>query len=122
MCSGMGLIIDLAKTSVGHMGIHLGGGDAGMAQEFLHRTEVGPVAQHVRSETVSEGMWCNSLDAGTPGIGLDNQPEALAGQTIAVVVKEKRIAVAPTRQVRAARLPVAHHGLASLLAKGDLPL
>ncbi len=46
--------MDLAETSSGDMGIGFGGGDAGMAEEFLDDAEIGPVFEEVGGEGMSE--------------------------------------------------------------------
>jgi len=56
------LILQILHLQVG---VALGGGDPGVAQQFLHRPEIGPGAQGVGGEGVAQYMWPGAIsDAG----------------------------------------------------------
>ena len=52
----MGLLVALPEPLDGNMGVDLGGGQAAVAQDFLHRAEVGPAVEQVRGGGVPEGV------------------------------------------------------------------
>ena len=52
----MGLLVALPEPLDGNMCIDLGGGQAAVTQDFLHRTEVSPAVEQVRGCGVPEGV------------------------------------------------------------------
>ncbi len=48
--------VQLAQALPRHMGVDGGGGDVGMAQQQLHRTQVGAVVEQMRGEGVAQGV------------------------------------------------------------------
>ena len=65
----------------GDVGVDLGGGDVGVAEEQLHHPQVGPVVEQVGGEGVAQdvGRQPGRVDAGGQGMALDQGPEHLAG-------------------------------------------
>ena len=57
--------LDIVAVEVG---VDFGGGDAFVAEHFLHGTEVGAALHEVGGERVAEGVWADGLgDAGSCG-------------------------------------------------------
>jgi len=56
-----------AAALVQHMGVDHGGGNIGMAEQFLHRADVVTVLQKVRGERMSQHMRAYALDDLTTG-------------------------------------------------------
>lgn len=52
----MGAGVFFAEALDGDVGVDLGGGQVGVAQEFLHAPEVGAVVQEVGGEGVPQGV------------------------------------------------------------------
>lgn len=46
--------VNLPQTMIGHVGVHLGGADAGVAQQLLDHPQVRAMFQQVRGETVPQ--------------------------------------------------------------------
>lgn len=67
----MALRVLLLHVGIGQVGIHLGGGYAGVTQELLHVTEGGPVLEQVSGEAVPQSMGRDVLgNARLLGVGL----------------------------------------------------
>ena len=60
----MGLLVALPEPLDRNMGVDLGGGQAAVAQDFLHRAEVGAAVEQVRGGGVPEGV--RSCGGGVP--------------------------------------------------------
>ena len=52
----MRLVVDAHKMIKGDVRVALGGGKAGMAEQFLHGAHIRAVLQHVRGEGVTQGV------------------------------------------------------------------
>jgi hypothetical protein len=48
--------VQLAQPLARHVGVDGGGGDVGMAQQHLHRAQVGTVVEQVRGKGVAQGV------------------------------------------------------------------
>lgn len=80
----------LLNVPVCQVRVHLGRGDAGVAQQFLYVAERGPVLQQMGGEAVPQGMGRDVLgDAGLLAVGLKDGPDPLARQPFAPVVDEQ---------------------------------
>ena len=55
----MRVVVDILETVDGDMRVDLGGGEACVAEQFLHIADVGTCVQKVRGEGVTEGMGCD---------------------------------------------------------------
>ena len=57
--------MDLAQGAVSYMRINLGGGDAGMPQEFLHRADVSAVHKKIGGKGMAQSVRMDRFyDAG----------------------------------------------------------
>jgi len=98
----MEALVDFFEMGVGDMGIDLCGGDVGVAEERLDRTEVGAVHEEVGGERVSQGVGRNVFgDAGFFGVFFDEALDGTGGEAtivargvggavVAAIAKEKR--------------------------------
>ena len=67
----METFVDFKQTGAGHMGINLGGADAGVAEQFLDDPQVGAVLEQVRGKAVPEHVRRDiALNAGKAGRSL----------------------------------------------------
>lgn len=72
--------MDVFESAVFDVGVDLGGGDAGVSEEFLEGSDFRSVGEHVGGEAVSEGVGadlvaCSDAD----GVLFDESPEHFAG-------------------------------------------
>jgi len=68
--------VDGLESFAGDVGIHFGGRDAGVAEQFLNDPQVGAVFEQVRCETVPQHVRRDvSLDAGEAAPFLDARPQ-----------------------------------------------
>ena len=73
--------VDLFEMLVGDVGVDLGGGDVGVAEQGLDGAEVGAVHEKVGSEAVAEGVGGNMLgDAGGACVFLDDALNGAGGE------------------------------------------
>jgi len=83
--------IFLLHVTVGQVRIHLSGGDAGMAEQFLNVPKRSPVLQQMGGKAMPQGMGGDVLlDAGFLRVGLEDGPDPLAGEPFTPVVDEQR--------------------------------
>jgi hypothetical protein len=81
--------VNVAKTVGGDVGIDFGGGDGGVAEEFLDDAEISAVLEQVRGEAVSEHMRSDvTFDAGHAGAFLDAQPKRHRGERSSALGEE----------------------------------
>lgn len=100
--------MDFFQPFPGHMGINLGGGNIGMAEHSLYRTQIGPVFQQVGGERMAQGMGSNVFgDARFPGVAFNDLPEPLPCQPPPVSVEKKKPAPFAFLQKRPAELQIA---------------
>jgi hypothetical protein len=86
----MGLVVDFAEAAAGEVGVDLGGGEAGVAEEFLDGAKVSAGLQQVGGEGVAEGMGADAvLSAGAQHVPMDDAADAAGGEGAAAVVEEK---------------------------------
>src|SRR5579883_1286305 len=74
-----------------HLAIHLRRRNMSVTQHFLHRAQLHALAQHENRERVAQTM---RRDVGNPSltrIPLNDEPETLTRETLAVMVEEKRL-------------------------------
>ena len=58
------------------LSINLGGGDAGMSQKLLNRSQIGAPFDHMGGKTVAESMRADFFgDSGFQGVFLDHFPD-----------------------------------------------
>src|SRR5258708_1301674 len=79
LCSPTYLAIDLCRR------------DVSMAHQLLYRTQFHAFAQHQDRERVAQAVRRDIGNAGLTRVTLDDQPEALARETLAVMVEEERL-------------------------------
>ena len=102
------------------MGVDLGGGDVGVAEEELDGAEVCAVLDHVGGAAVAQGVG-----AGGVVVALDEEPDGLAGERHAAQGEKEACAVcgvsvgADAGEVRAAFFEVDAEGLDGFVAEGD---
>src|SRR5579883_1603693 len=87
-----------------HLAIHLRRRNISVTQHFLHRAQLHALAQHENRERVAQTM---RRDVGNPilaRIPLNDEPEALTRETLAVMVEEKRLLLWMTARHRRAHL------------------
>jgi len=74
LAAGMMEAVNGFESSQCEVGVDLGGGDIGVAKEYLDAAEVCAVLNHVGGATVAEGVW-----AGGSVRRFDQEPDRLAG-------------------------------------------
>ena len=87
----MGLGVDFPEFFDGVVRVHLGSGQVGVPEEFLHRIEVCAMLKHMCGECVAQDVWTSFLLGSDPTKVVCN--EALygtAGQRFAVDIHKKR--------------------------------
>lgn len=77
---GVEFFVDVAEVGVGDVGVDLGGGDVGVAEEALDGADVGAVHEEVSGEGVSEGVRGDVFgDAGGFSVFFDDALDAAGG-------------------------------------------
>lgn len=77
--------MDFAEVGVGDVGVDLGGGDVGVAEDGLDGAEVGAVHEEVGGEGVAEGVGGDVFgDAGLFGVFLDDAFDGAGGEAAVV--------------------------------------
>lgn len=94
----MRLVVDAHKMIKGDVRVALGGGKAGMAEQFLHGAHIRAVLQHVRGEGVTQGVRRQML----------RQSGAFAD-----------LVENPRRRLRLSRLPLLPHEKGFFGGRGD---
>ena len=69
----------------------------GVAQQFLYQTQFHAAPEHQNGKRMPQHMRRDLCDASLPCIALDNQPETLARQSLAVMVEKQRLLLWVTR-------------------------
>ena len=59
--SRMGLVVDFAEVAPRDVGVDLGGGEAGVAEEFLDGAQVGAGLEQVGGEGVAERVGADAM-------------------------------------------------------------
>jgi hypothetical protein len=77
----MKLLMHLAQVGIGDVGVHLGGGDGGVAEECLYRAQVGAVFEKVGRKGVAEHVWGDGFgDAGFCSVCFDESLDRAGGE------------------------------------------
>ena len=77
----MVLFVDMPQPLAADMGVNLRRANVRMTKQLLYHTQIGPVLEQVRRETVSEHVWSNVLlDACAFRSFLDSQPHCHCGK------------------------------------------
>ena len=86
----MRLIVDLQYVLHRQLRITLGCGQSLVAEQFLNGSQVGTFFQHVRAESVAQGVWMNvRRQALRDGNFLDDAANAARGEPPATPVDEQ---------------------------------
>lgn len=77
--------MDFAEVLVGDVGVDLGGGDVGVAEETLDGAEVGTVHKEVGGEGVAERVGSDVFgDAGGAGVFFDDALDGAGSETTVI--------------------------------------
>ena len=57
LCTGVRFRVNFLQALGGDVGIHLGRGDAGVAEQFLDQAQIGSVGQKMGGEGMAQDMW-----------------------------------------------------------------
>lgn len=83
----MGFVVDGHEVFEGNLGVLLGGGEAGVAEEFLDGAEIGAIAEEVGGVGVAEAV---RMQAGVPGesggVELDDATHASISEAASAVI------------------------------------
>src|SRR5690606_6883988 len=60
--AGVGGVVDLGQVLVVQVGVDLGGGDVGVAEQFLHAAQVARGLEHVAGEGVAQQVRMHALE------------------------------------------------------------
>src|SRR5690348_11073816 len=84
----------------------------GMTQQLLYSPQFHPFLEHQDGKRVPQHMRSNIYDTGLPCISLDDQPEALARQSLTMMIEEQRLLMRMAlHQARACQFQVFLRGL-----------
>ncbi len=87
---GVGLIVDGHEVVQRDAGVALGGGELGVAEEFLDGAEVGAIAEQMGGVGVAEGVGVEAgVAVGEEAVFFDEQLDAAGGETGAAAVDEQ---------------------------------
>jgi len=118
--SGVEFAMDGFEAAEGEVGVDLGGGDVGVAEEELDGAQVCAVLDHVGGATVAQGVR-----AGAAVAAFDEDPEGLAGEWHPAQGEKKLGAVcgvglgADAGEVRPAFAEIDVEGFDGFVAEGD---
>src|SRR3546814_1641413 len=97
------------------MSVPLSGGEIGVAEELLHRSEVGAAVEQVCGEGVPESVWMR----GRRGPAVEHAPGVARREAQPAAVEEQRLGRRPVgEQVAAAPLDPSSQGVDRRLAEG----
>ena len=87
--AGVEVHIGFAGFLLGDVGVNLGGGGAGVAQQFLDHPQVGVALQHVAGEGMPQGVGVDALpQSGSSRVVPHQLFDAAPGEAVAVAVEE----------------------------------
>lgn len=89
----MVFLVDLTESGLVDVGVELGGGDVGVAEEFLNDSEVCAAVEEVGGEGVSEGVRVDVGEAGAGGETSDDLPDGDAFEGSAGLGEEEALFV-----------------------------
>lgn len=121
-------IVDLDQFFHRDLGVDLGGGEAGVAEEFLDVAEVGTASQQVRSERMSKRVRRDVVNVGaSSNVFVDHAANGAGGYAAAAAMQEYRLFItlrgrAFVEENRPRLMKVIHQGLKSGFAKRHDPL
>lgn len=91
----MALVVHRRQMGEIDPGVHLGGGERAVTEEFLNRPQVHPRFQQVGCKRVPQGVWMEPVEIGGPlDGGVEPPADRSIGQTAAPLVDEDRIFIA----------------------------
>src|SRR3989337_2639228 len=91
----VGPLVDLPEVVARQVGVDLGGRDVGVTQHLLDVPQGHAATKHVGGEGVAQGVRGYVLaQVRGPGVALEDEPEALSGETLAAPVEEQRLLAA----------------------------
>ena len=86
----MGLVIDGGKSLKVQVGVDLGSGNLGMAQQLLNRPKVPTTLQEMAGKGVPEHVWVNlHTEAGCAGLFGELALNRPAGESLTALVHEE---------------------------------
>src|SRR6266568_740515 len=90
MCLGVGLVVDLHQPVDADVGIFLGGGERGVAEQLLNGAQVGAAFQHVGGKGMPQGMRRDPFERRDPqDVGIYDPRYAAAVYAAAARVDKK---------------------------------
>ena len=75
----------------GHMGVFLGCGERGMAQEFLDGSQIGSFIEEVGGKGMAQGVGSDRLSEAVFGLLLQHAFDASGGQPSSSSIEKKRV-------------------------------
>src|SRR5262249_10123898 len=95
------------------MRVDLRGGEAGVAEQLLHHTQVGAGVDHVRRGGVPQRMWAKVRAARRPAgvLGAEATPRSLIGAPPSCAERERRTAVVTSELGAAEPQPLVERSL-----------
>src|SRR5262245_23525067 len=119
---GVGAVVDLDQAVLGDLGVELGGGEAGVAEQLLDAADVGATGEQVGRERWAQDVRGDLVrEADTGGVAAEELPGALAGDAGAAGAEEQGGAAGEGGQGGAATDEVGLDGGAGGAADGDQP-
>lgn len=84
------LVVDFAEAAAGEVGVDLGGGEAGVAEQFLDGAQVGARFEQVGGEGVPEGVGADAvLGASAQQVAMDDATDAPRRKRATASVEEE---------------------------------
>src|SRR5208283_1171059 len=98
-CMGVRPPVDLLQLLHAHVGVHLGSGQAGVAEQLLHGADVRPTVEQMRGEGMAEGVRGHALSQVRPReVFAEYEPHPPVGHPPAPLVDEKSVRRLPRRR------------------------
>ena len=80
--SGMGFFQNFSQSLAAHMSVNLSGGEAGVPQQLLDRSQIGPVVYEMRGISVAESVGVCVRSA------LHYPPQVACGERVSCEIEE----------------------------------
>ena len=89
---GVGFVVDVHEVADGGVGVLLGGGERGVAEEFLDGAEISAVGEQVSGEGVAQRVRVEiPVDVDEADVFFDDAADGALGEAAAGTIQEDRL-------------------------------